>query len=551
MAKREVIIKIVSFLLTAIGIVTLLGVVKVDSSELPAGEMAKQYHYLAWASLVFAGCMGIVWILSFYRQSKNIPVFYPVVAWVLIALGGFEALYGLRQLYGFAYSHHSLYSLTGSFFNPGPYSGYLAMVFPLCLYEWLILKEKKDRTWIETVGLYVAVSVLFLILCVLPAGMSRSAWLAALLSGTWVYGVHAGWKAKLQEAWMKKKKMLIGVGAMVFVCICLGGIALFHVKKDSANGRLFMWKVSSLAIAEQPLSGYGGGNFAYAYGKAQEAYFNQGDYSLQEEMVAGSPEYAFNEYLQIALQWGLPALFLVMVVLVFCLWRGVKLGKIGVCGAIISLMVFSFSSYPMQLPVFIFTFACLIMAALAGSSRKWLLAWMVAGILFSVFSRKADAYEACREWTHAQMLYRTGACESAVKDYERLHPQLRQRGVFLFEYGHCLHKLKRYDESTVLLKEAARRSCDPMILNIIGKNCQEKRKYIEAEQWLMRSTHLLPGRIYPYYLLAKLYAVPDFYQPEKLKEVARIVMTKEPKVQSTAIREMREEIKKIIKDKGL
>jgi hypothetical protein len=28
--------------------------------------------------------------------------------------------------------NHPLFAVTGSFFNPGPYSGYLAMVFPLC-----------------------------------------------------------------------------------------------------------------------------------------------------------------------------------------------------------------------------------------------------------------------------------------------------------------------------------------------------------------------------------------------------------------------------------
>ena len=53
-----------------------------------------------------------------------------------------EAVWGIRQVvYGFTYSNHSLYALTGSSYNPGPYSGYLAMIFPICLYEWLKRKE--------------------------------------------------------------------------------------------------------------------------------------------------------------------------------------------------------------------------------------------------------------------------------------------------------------------------------------------------------------------------------------------------------------------------
>jgi len=55
--------------------------------------------------------------------------------------------------------------------------------------------------------------------------------------------------------------------------------------------------------------------------------------------------------------------------------------------------------------------------------------------------------------------------------------------------------------------------------------------------------------LYPYYLLAKLYAEPEFYQVDKLRAAASVVLSKEPKVESTAIREMREEVKKII-DKG-
>lgn len=84
-----------------------------------------------------------------------------------------------------------------------------------------------------------------------------------------------------------------------------------------------------------------------------------------------------------------------------------------------------------------------------------------------------------------------------------------------------------------------------MVLNIIGKNYQQEENYKEAEQWLWRAVHRLPSRIYPYYLLAKLYAEPTFSQPQKLKEMIHIVLTKNPKVESTATKDMRKEIEKI------
>jgi len=146
---------------------------------------------------------------------------------------------------------------------------------------------------------------------------------------------------------------------------------------------------------------------------------------------------------------------------------------------------------------------------------------------------------------NARVLYNAGAYQSAEKEYGRLYPLLRDRASFLFEYGHGLHKQQQFSKSNRILKEALQRSCDPMILNVIGKNYQQMGDCLSAEDWFIRSTHRLPGRIYPYYLLAKLYAEPSFRQPDKFEKMKWMVLTKEPKVHSTAIRQMREEIKKI------
>lgn len=116
---------------------------------------------------------------------------------------------------------------------------------------------------------------------------------------------------------------------------------------------------------------------------------------------------------------------------------------------------------------------------------------------------------------------------------------------FMFEYGHALHKIGRYGESTRVLQKAMEYSCDPMILNIIGKNYQALGDYDVAEYWYIRSVHRLPNRHYPYYLLAKLYADSAFYQPDKMQKMITIVIEKKPKVHSSAINEMREELSRL------
>ena len=530
--------------ITLTGVAAILSVVVfATSNDIPVGEMAYQKLWLGRMAFVFVACC----LLSFCLNRKNHLSFPTIVTWVLIILGGMEAVWGLRQIYGLAASNHSLYALTGSFYNPGPYSGYLAMIFPLCLYEWLNLKERTERTWAEQGKYYIALGVMLLILCVLPAGMSRSAWIAAAISGTWVYGMRVSWGSRLKEFERKYKKRLVLVCIAGSVIIIVAGYALFQLKATSANGRLFMWKISSMAIAESPVIGHGTGNFVSAYGRAQENYFANGEFSETEELVAGSPEYAFNEYLQVAVEYGIPFLLVVSLVIVFCLWRGSSEGRIGICGGVISFLVFSFSSYPMQIPGFAVTFYLLLAACAIGRSKVILFLFISMMALLGTYYWKNNQYAACKDWYRSKMLYNIGAYQSAKEDYGKLYPELANRGAFLFEYGYSLHKLKEYDNSTRMLEEAMAHSNDPMILNIIGKNYQALGDYEKAEEYLIRSTHRLPGRIYPYYLLVKLYAEPQYLQPEKLKYAAEIVLTKEPKVQSTAVREMREEVKKLLK----
>lgn len=527
---------VVTWTVLWMAVLVLLSMVCVASSGLLPAETVGQWVWFDKASFLLAGC--ILSALIFKSKGDFISL-DSVISWVLVVLGGSEAILGLRQLYGFATSGHSMYALTGSFFNPGPYSGYLAMILPVCLYQWLVCGRRGGRV--------VAGGVMLLILCVLPAGMSRSAWLAAGVSCLCVYAWHMDWTDKFRLLWQQQRQRVVMVVVGGFCVLLLAGYLLFVLKPDSARGRLFMWKITCRAIAEKPLTGYGIHNFAAAYGNAQETYFAAGDYEPWEERVAGSPEYAFNEYLQAAVELGIPLAVCLLVVVVLCLYRGVRKGRYGICGAILSLMIFSFSSYPLQLPVFIVTFGGLLVACLSGADRwQWLGVAVSVGIIGG-FRLKNDLQveQACREWMNARVLYNAGAYQSAEKEYGRLYPLLRDRASFLFEYGHGLHKQQQFSKSNRILKEALQRSCDPMILNVIGKNYQQMGDCLSAEDWFIRSTHRLPGRIYPYYLLAKLYAEPSFRQPDKFEKMKWMVLTKEPKVHSTAIRQMREEIKKI------
>ena len=532
--------------LLIITMLLLLSLVSVTNAELSAGETIGQWIWFDKMTLAAAGI--ILFIPFVLRQRKYLSHLAYCLSIALMIWGGVEAVWGLCQLYGFVASGHSRYALTGSFFNPGPYAGYLAMVLPVCLYRLMELPfpfrlMEADLKIEKCIAIGAGISIL----CVLPATMSRSAWLAPGISCIFVVAMERGWGKIWLEMWKRERKRAVAAVMGVILTLALAFIMLFLIKEDSAKGRLFMWKVACHAIAEEPWSGHGEGSFAAAFGEAQEKYFAKGDYENWEERVAGSPKYAFNEYLKVAIEYGIPMTVLVLLVIGFCLYSGIRQERYGVCAAIISLLIFSFSSYPLQLPVFIVTLVGLLLVCVINNRWTTWVMMMIVVAAYGIYRLPDDRemLDACRKEVNVRMLYRAGAYEAALEDYEKLYPLLKEKEDFMFEYGHCLHKLGRYEESNRIMEETMKVSNDPMVLNIIGKNYQQMENYRAAEGWFKRAVHRLPGRIYPYYLLAKLYAEPKFCQPDKFEEMKRIVWTKEPKVNSTAIREMREELDKI------
>ena len=175
---------------------------------------------------------------------------------------------------------------------------------------------------------------------------------------------------------------------------------------------------------------------------------------------------------------------------------------------------------------------------------------IVAGIiLFSTLVQRYPTYNAYKEWSNLKMLGIADAYPEMKNDYERLYPFLSDQTPFLFEYAQCLSKAREYKKSNRILEQAVKISCDPMLYNILGKNYQNLKNYKFAELNFLMASHIVPSRIYPYYLLANLYA--ESGNTQQALFMAQKVLEKEPKVQSTAINEMREKMRELIEKEEL
>lgn len=255
---------------------------------------------------------------------------------------------------------------------------------------------------------------------------------------------------------------------------------------------------------------------------------------------------------------GINPFIFFLIAIIHALYFGVTKKRFAEIGSLIALLIFASMSYPFSiLPfsiVLVFLLASISSVRVNSPEKSenysfYRIATPVIlsisiGIIFLCMDNRYPTYQAYKDWNQVKTLYNMELYKEAIKDYNRLEPYLNDQANFMFEYGKMLSYTGEYKKSNDILLQATKMSCDPMFYNIIGKNYQALEKYDLAEQYFRKAAYIVPNKVYPYYLLAQMYV--ESGQTKKAKQMANIVLVKEPKTQSMAINEMREEMKKIL-----
>ena len=494
---------------------------------------------------MFAVCA--VAMLLFVRRKVAIEVFL----WSICAAATAEAVLGLMQLYGFRFSNHGIFRLTGTFYNPGPLGGYIAMAVPAVLYLFIktsqIYRRKsllvKPVKYLIVIRYCVLLAMISVMLVVLPSTMSRTGWIAAVVSSGYViYNLFP------VKSWIERHTSRIKIAVVAVVCVS-ALVGAWKLKSESALGRLLIWKVSALAVADSPVVGHS--NFAAAYGNAQEEYFVNHSHNSAEAAVAGAPDYAFNEYLHFAVVWGVPLMLLVWAVVALVAIVGYRRGRYGFCGTVVAFMVFAFASYPAHLPAFVAVLLIAVTGCLWQRVNKLRVrmlfvgaAVVVAVAMFFGYSFYNDRCESMRRWEKSRWLYNSKLYAKAAESYEAIEYEMKWNPRFLYEYGHSQYKSGKKLDAIYTLKDCLKISGDAMVLNVLGECYQSYISFMShAEQCFIRSTRRLPNRMYPHYLLYRLYCKDYYYYPYKRMQVYHTIVTMPVKIHSPAIDDMLNEVK--------
>ncbi len=524
-------------------------------------------HSIRYFELLLLGVL--YFILRFYNFNKT----FSVIIFLMPIVGLIQSIYGVFQILGVFPSMNLNYKLTGSFFNPGPYAGYLSILFPFVLGLYLfkdlltqnsVIKIQRDTLLYKIIDTINFLAIITMSIAILLAN-SRAAFLGMVFSSSLL--LVSKYRLLFHfRSLSKKKKSLISFAFLT--TFLFGGIALYVFKKDSANGRVLIWKSMLERIKNNPLYGVGYDRFKVFYMQDQANYFHQ-SHSLKEELLASNSMFSFNEFLSVFYENGFVG-FIVFCCVLFILFKFlVKINKLNIVflGAAISGFLFSLFSYPSQILEIkiIFTFLLVYVSiqlspflvvnnlkknhyTFSGLSKVG----FVVGICILSFSSYKSYMltqhykEKYAKWGLANTMDHLRQNKPSVDSYELAKDAFMKNGDFLLAYGKAVAKSTRKDNDGLqILLEARKYMKSPGLETSIADLYKEKSLYSKAEYYYKNALSMIPSRFYPHYLLTKCY-VESGNIAEARKE-AKKIMNKPVKVSSKAVNKMKEEIKLILK----
>ena len=491
--------------------------------------------------------------LSLRVINSRFEIFPKLASTAILVLGIQQSILVIKQVVGLETAHNYNFLVSGDFFNPGPCGILLGAVFVLATS--IVRRNKIDFTrgiltaeGLESVRCIIAYFALLLSLIAIVPTLSRAGWVGAAVGVVVVYYKDISESVKLM---CRKVNISFKVGIIVVSMLAVTLLfGVYLMKQGSADGRLFIWQNTISAYMESPIVGVGVGNFAESYSEAQIAYFESRQVLINDNhniAVVGTPEYPFNEFLSILLLLGGVGLALVIVILYLKLCQSTRSEYKAV---VIATLVSSIFSYTFYIPLI--AFLCIFgLAAIQESEQLKIHKFVTLGVVvtipllfyLSICGVKADIY-ANEKWGELSTSYSYADYEIVADESKELEPYLDDNHNFLFEYGHSLNKCGRYEESNQVLLKGVKCTTDPMFWAVIGSNYLALKEYDNSERAYLRSFYLCPNRLYPIYLLTKLFE--EVGNDHMMQYYGRLLLNRAPKIKSSAVDEMKDEITKLI-----
>jgi len=495
---------------------------------------------------------------------------------LLFPLAGIaQIVYGIANQTQYFMPGYGFVDVTGVFNNTGILGGFMAIAFVATL--GLPIRNTASKRFIDRIPFLkiLRVVILFVFFIQLVASHSRAAWVACLVGCTYFISCRPGGIFQRFVRTNSFRKLLMGVViSLSFVALLIG---LYTLRKDSADGRLLIWKVSLKMVKDKPVFGHGINGFQANYMEYQARYFATHPDSPFSNL-ADNNQFAFNEVLKLLVERGIVG-FLLLGALVYVLFiktptygnKEETREATGLKASLVALFAFGCFSYPTDVfqmnVVGVMLIALLINTAPLNPPEGGTLRFPFANfmkkrsgigkgairtglmltytIVIIAFTTHVLRYKAvCRNWEMGLKQFSTKPECRSIKLLQSCYPALSNNGVFLTNYGKALTLSGAYTEAIPVLLKANTRL--PLASNYmeLGKCYRATGNTTRAKEAWIKTSLMIPSLFTPKYLIAKMN-----YETGKLPEARNLaskLLEKKPKIRSPETDSIQKEMARMV-----
>lgn len=467
------------------------------------------------------------------RQEDNqwitIMESYSIIA--IISVCTAESIYVLFQVMSDSSNIHK-----GSFENPAGLASCICFAAPYTC----VLKDRCNSNWLFIVGM-----TLFLL--ALLSSQSRTGMVA--FSVAFLFLLRKG----LSQRFFRLKRCYRYIAAASTILLAMMfSILLYNINRDSADGRMLIWRVGANMAIDKPILGHGIGSVSKKYMDYQATFLNNAKNDGWNNL-ADNTKHLFNEYLEVLVQYGaLGILFLFA-----CLYLiGISYKRCSdeiskyALASILAIIVFSFFSYPFSYPftwIIIVFDILVIMADAHGDCLAYLIKThrKVISVALLVVSL-LTTYHYISKLRHEVAWGKVANNHSVngvvrLEEYKELRKCFNANPYFLYNYAMEAYCYGENKLCAQIAERCRRYWADYDLELLIGVNYLDLQEYDLAQQYLVKSQNMCPNRFEPLYYRVLAYKEQD--RMDMAKELAIAILNKQVKIPSREIEEIKNEMR--------
>ena len=465
-------------------------------------------------------------VFSFLQNNINILKINKLI----VAFALCEAIICILQSLGIVKSIANFFAIAGIAANPNVTAMFIVMSLPAII----SLFSKENR---KILCLIIGIEVVALILL-----KSRTAFVGICVIAFCLF----------LKNYYKNRKIIV----IISVCVVLMGILivpkLYNFKKDSADGRFFIWKVATEMITDKPL-GYGYGTIVNSYNKAQSVYIQTHTLTKQEQKTAEYVYNFMNDYLEMAVMGGIAGGILYLMFVISILYLGLKHWKTDFYAflAVLVFAVMGLMNFAFFAPQIALLFA--YYSAISTKNAKTLCEikpnrniFLIVGLAF-LFVACGYVYTRFKV-NSAYNLYYDKNITEAKTELQKLK-LFTSNEIYSLCFGDCYFAEKNFENALNYYSKAVDFAYHPKTL-IKMANCEfHLQNYEPALEYLHSASNIQPVLFEPHYCEMMVYLKSRNF--EKAQEKANFILQKEIKFQNKKIDYFKEQANKVLKIKEL